>query len=295
MMNLNDLISESEKKYRKKLEMFFTLKWGDTLLWSHDLEHHRRVWYYAKEILEAEAGKTVIETKDSGTEKITRNGKIDIDKLIIACFLHDLGMSEDQGVRHGHISRELGISFLKDRGHDISEFNDLLDALEFHDNKEYKNDKYADNRLLKVLSAADDLDAFGYIGIYRFLEIYLARGIDISVLGNEIRKNAAGRFRNFETGYRHFYTFYNKHKKRYLILDKFFLDQRLNASIIADGRNMNDVSGEIIRLVSEMSCTRWNIDEIKFKCFQNEDCDLPVYSFLRGLQSELSGFLMTIN
>jgi hypothetical protein len=27
-------------------------------------------------------------------------------------------------------------------------------------NKEYKNDKYADNRLLKVLSAADDLDAF---------------------------------------------------------------------------------------------------------------------------------------
>jgi HD superfamily phosphodiesterase len=111
MMNLNDLFQNQRKNTGKSLRCFFTLKWGDTLLWSHDLEHHRRVWYYAKEILEAEAGKTVIETKDSGTEKITRNGKIDIDKLIIACFLHDLGMSEDQGVRHGHISRELGISF----------------------------------------------------------------------------------------------------------------------------------------------------------------------------------------
>ena len=29
-----------------------------------------------------------------------------------------------------------------------------------------------------ILSVADDLDAFGFTGIYRYLEIYLTRGIN---------------------------------------------------------------------------------------------------------------------
>jgi hypothetical protein len=32
--------------------------------------------------------------------------------------------------------------------------------------------------MLTILSVADDLDAFGYIGIYRYIEIYLERGIN---------------------------------------------------------------------------------------------------------------------
>ena len=34
------------------------------------------------------------------------------------------------------------------------------------------------NDLLTVLSVADDLDAFGFTGIYRYSEIYLTRGIN---------------------------------------------------------------------------------------------------------------------
>ena len=37
--------------------------------------------------------------------------------------------------------------------------------------------------LLTILSVADDLDAFGFIGIYRYSEIYLTRGIDPEKIG----------------------------------------------------------------------------------------------------------------
>ena len=39
------------------------------------------------------------------------------------------------------------------------------------------------NDLLTILSVSDDLDAFGYIGIYRYTEIYLTRGIDPEKIG----------------------------------------------------------------------------------------------------------------
>jgi hypothetical protein len=50
-MDLSDLINRSEKKILKTLELFFEAKWDETKLWSHDLDHHRRVWNYAKELL----------------------------------------------------------------------------------------------------------------------------------------------------------------------------------------------------------------------------------------------------
>ena len=42
-----------------------------------------------------------------------------------------------------------------------------------------------------MLSVADDLDAFGFTGIYRYSEIYLMRGINPNQLGHLIIENAA--------------------------------------------------------------------------------------------------------
>lgn len=289
-MNLNNLISGSESKYSKKLELFFTRIWGDTMLWSHDLDHHRRVWHYAKELLEAEARTPGNGNKFVETNKYAGTGPTCTDKLIMACFLHDLGMSAEKGVRHGHISREFGMIFLDEERLGSSGFIDLLDALEYHDNKEYKNSLSENNQLLKILSVADDLDAFGHIGIFRFLEIYLARKIDASVIGAEIRNNAAVRFRYFETSYHQCHELFEKHYKRYMILDDFFAVHSWQKGKGAVENSGEIYSGEIMGLVSEISKIRWTPEDIRSGKYPFTVYNSPVNSFLRGLESELIEF-----
>ncbi|NMC38485.1 MAG: HD domain-containing protein [Bacteroidales bacterium] len=289
-MNLNNLISGSEKRYRKKLENFFTLKWGDTFLWSHGLDHHKRVWHYAKELLAASASVVAGRNKFSETNVSDEPGNIDTDKLIMACYLHDLGMAADKGTRHGYLSREFGRIFLDEERLKIHEFTDLLDALEFHDNKEYKNDPSTGNELLKILSVADDLDAFGYIGIYRFLEIYLARRIDASVIGSEILKNAAGRFRYFEINYRHYDELYKKHKKRYMILDDFFSCHARQNGKGANENALENNSGGITEFFSKINNIRCTPEDIRSQKYPFAGFNASLNSYLRGLESELTEF-----
>jgi len=209
-MNLTRSIELAEKKYRDFLEDFFNEKWGKTTLCSHGIEHHRRVWQYAKELL------NYISSDLKNADKLFPG------KLLIACYLHDLGMSVDPEVRHGIHSRELCRLFLLNNNLGASDFGDVLDAVEHHDDKEYKTQGHSGNEILKILSVADDLDAFGYIGIYRYLEIYIARGIRPEIIGHEIMKNALKRFQNFELHFGAWPELISKYRKKYLILDSFF-------------------------------------------------------------------------
>ena len=131
-------------------------------------------------------------------------------------------MSVVPDVRHGIHSREICRLFLQKINLEESECGDLLDAVEYHDNKEYSTNNSVRNEILRILSAADDLDAFGYIGIYRYIEIYLARGIRPELIGFEIKRNALGRFRNFELNFGAYPKLISKYRKKYLILDNFF-------------------------------------------------------------------------
>jgi HD superfamily phosphodiesterase len=209
MLSLPDVISKAEKKYLNVTEEFFTEIWGDTRLWSHDLSHHRRVWEYAKEILSF--------SSDILEDNLTAFST----KLLISCYFHDIGMSADPGSNHGNLSRKLCEKFLHLNHIDVSDSRDLLQAIEDHDNKDYAWKKKNDN-LLTILSAADDLDAFGFVGICRYSEIYLIRGSDPSVIGYLIRENGARRFENFQSLYGMYGNLYKKHKRRYLVLDDFF-------------------------------------------------------------------------
>jgi HD superfamily phosphodiesterase len=164
------------------------------------------VWNYAKELLQA-----YTDLKD----------RLFIDKLLITCYLHDLGMSIDPGSKHGLNSKKLCEEFLTEKRMNLSDYPDILEAIENHDNKEYI-DLPSSNKLLLLLSVADDLDAFGYTGIYRYLEIYLARGVPPDKIGRMIRENAARRFRNFESIFGRFPRLIEKHRRRYFILDDFF-------------------------------------------------------------------------
>ncbi|MCX6330541.1 MAG: HD domain-containing protein [Bacteroidia bacterium] len=208
-MNLSELLIIIEEKYLRLLEDYFNDTWGDTKLWSHDLSHHRRVWNYAKEILLYTDDQDVMEQKGF------------CDKLIIACYLHDLGMAVDTGLNHGHLGRELCQKFIQQNNYDISDFQDVLFAIENHDDKNYTLQDN-NNKLLLILNAADDLDAIGYTGILRYADIYLKRGTTLEDIGKMVLENAGKRFENFETTFHKYPALIEKHRKRYLVISEFY-------------------------------------------------------------------------
>ncbi len=204
-MIINDLIIQAEEVLISSIEAFFTSKWGATKLWSHDLSHHRRVWNYAKELLQYS------EEAD----------QLFIEKLLIACYLHDIGMSIDAGEKHGSRSRIICELFLEETNISPADCADILEAVENHDNKNY-SDSAVKNKLLTLVSAADDLDAFGHIGILRYADIYLRRGAQVKDLGRLVLVNSAGRFRNFESFFSNYPELVGKHRQRYMVLKEFY-------------------------------------------------------------------------
>jgi len=208
-MNIDINIHLAGQKLIPSLEGYFKSVFDDKKLPSHGIDHHKRVWKYARELLHF----------INQEEEITDSRFI--EKLIIACYLHDIGMAVDKGDRHGRHSRLLCEKFFLENNMRLPDYQDVLEAIENHDNKEY-SDSRSPNKLLLLLSVADDLDAFGYIGIYRYIEIYLARGVQPDKIGPMIRENAARRFKNLESAFGRFPGLIEKHRIRYLVLESFF-------------------------------------------------------------------------
>lgn len=208
-MDLIDSIKSAELTYKQNLEDFFNSVYIERSLPSHGIDHHRRVWGYSKEILNLFPF-----VRAANIPKLTGD-------LILACYMHDIGMSIDPGVKHGKHSRNLCVRFLQ--GHNLSpaKFEDVLEAIENHDNKDYAR-KDTVNDLLAILSVSDDLDAFGYIGIYRYSEIYLTRGSEYEKIGHLIMVNAEKRFQNFIETFGTGNKVFEKHSARYKIIDRFF-------------------------------------------------------------------------
>jgi hypothetical protein len=215
-MNLTDTSESAELKFKQILVDFFISVYDEKSLTSHGIEHHRRVWNYAKELTE------LTEVPD------LKHDIINPRNLIIACYLHDIGMSVDPGLRHGHHSRDMCIRFLEMNHLEKSDFQDVLLAIEKHDNKEYKTSSGIID-LLTILSVADDLDAFGLTGVYRYSEIYLRRGIRPEEIGYKIMKNADGRFENFKNIFGFSEKLLQKHRMRYKTLINFFTEYNKQA------------------------------------------------------------------
>ena len=214
-MDLSDKINSAEGLDKNRLESYFISIFPADHLFSHGLDHHRRVWKYAKELL-----------------SYIDNPEIDqlfIQKLLIACYLHDTGMAIDTGEKHGRHSRIICEKFLEENNIQKSDFQDVLMATEQHDNKDYSAQQN-DDPLLKILSAADDLDAFGYIGIFRYTEIYMLRGTKPADLGYVILSNASNRIRYFNSKFAMYPDLTGKHQKKFQILYEFFRHYNRNCS-----------------------------------------------------------------
>lgn len=273
-MNLTVTIESAELRFKQIVEDFFISIYDDKSLSSHGIDHHRRVWSYAKELLPLVVG----QQPDSISQIPS--------KLIIACYLHDIGMSVDPGIRHGHHSRDLCIQFLTNNHLPENEYQDVLEAIENHDKKNYTGNTSV-NDLLAILSVADDLDAFGFTGIFRYSEIYLTRGINPEEIEHLIKDNAGKRFDNFVKIFGGSDELVQKHKKRFDILDNFF--NEYNNQVISykfGGQHPAGYCGVIevlLNLISNKKVLKefWNESEK----YSN---DPVIRWFFEGLAAELS-------
>lgn len=184
------------------------------ILPSHDQTHHHRVWNICRELLTA-----------IGNTRPTLDPTL-VEGTLVAAYFHDLGMARSTREDHGFLGRGLCEDYFKDQVRLPARFPEILEAIELHDIKEKK--VYAGIRpgmppgILDLLSIADDLEAFGTIGIYRYAEIYLKRGTGLRDLGIRILGNASRRFRFFLEGCGQFPGLVSKYQWQYGELVSFF-------------------------------------------------------------------------
>jgi HD superfamily phosphodiesterase len=160
---------------------------------SHDHTHHLRVWNLSKTLLR--------EIASLNTETSYQL----VEGVLIAAFFHDLGMAYSTCEDHGKMGSDLCLKWFRDTHRvEPERFEEILRAIELHDRKEvqlYRSfNRETPPEILGILSVADDLEAMGIIGIYRYTEIYLERGVPLETLGTRILENAKNRFDNLIGG-----------------------------------------------------------------------------------------------
>jgi len=186
---LNIWIGQAESTWLETLYANARELYQNSPLPSHDHSHHLRVWNLCKILLR---------------EISTFNSRIDyslVEGVLIAALFHDLGMAFSSREDHGLAGSELCLYWFRERGRKTPQrFEEVLRAIELHDRKDkqiYSSfDRESTPEILGVLSVADDLEAMGTIGIYRYAEIYLQRGVPLETLGSRIFENAFNRFEN---------------------------------------------------------------------------------------------------
>jgi hypothetical protein len=272
-MKIPESFISAEIRYQRKLEIFFRSVYDDSRLISHGLAHHMRVWENAKEILSLD------------NLRYLANDNSFVEKLIMACFIHDTGMSVDPGIIHGIHSSAIFKRFLAENNLNFTDYQDVIQAVEDHDKKQYYP-SYRINDLTDILSVADDLDAFGFNGIFRYAEIYLERNTSFEKLGHMVLENAAGRFGNFNRRFWTDITFYKKHEKNYKILRRFFTGYNSQLSGYAFNKTYSGYCG-IIEMISEGLLKLYSPGDI----FQNnkEIINDPIIKwYISGLEGEVS-------
>ena len=100
--------------------------------------------------------------------------KIDDHKLLaLAIILHDVGVFHTQDKCHGPVSAEKIRPHLSDLRLTSAQQDKLCSIIRAHDEK-LPSDNSTEAKALRTL---DSIDAFGVMGVYRFLEIYTRRGL----------------------------------------------------------------------------------------------------------------------
>ncbi len=220
---IKHIIDRVEENWREPLITHTRNLFSDTFLPSHDLNHHLRTWDIAKYLL-----------KELGTYNNQLTAEF-VEGAMIAIFFHDVGMTKTRSSRHGNRSRELYEEWIAAGNHPKpARHLAITRAIELHDRKEevffVEFPLYEEPDLLTLVNVADDLDALGIVGIYRYAEIYLHRHVSIPTLGIRVLENVSLRFNTFskvtalfpamknacQPGYREIITFYDRYNQQVL-------------------------------------------------------------------------------
>ena len=216
---LQTRIRDAENRWLVKLRDSCRQIFSGVFLPSHDEIHHSRVWFHARSLLELiQKGGSQL---DDGIP----------EELILSVFFHDTGLSRAPGERHGKESLNLFDEYRK-KNRDLfghlanTSIQRIRHAIEQHDDKTLTSDPVTPDfspDLLTILSSADDLDAFGLMGIYRYAEIYMLRGIKPVELPAKVCTNVRNRFENLEKKFASFPGFLADQRPRYLQVYEFYL------------------------------------------------------------------------
>ena len=196
-----------ETRWLQRLYECVKGQFSQTWLPSHDHTHHMRVWSHAKNLI-----KVLHKKEYSFVEK-------KLEQLIIAVFFHDTGLTRTHDASHGKESARICNQFLAGQSSlSADHIDEILDAVEKHDDKSYGNlpvaAKNKPDDILTMLTVCDDLDAFGALGVFRYLEIYLHRGIPLQQIPAKTIENLRKRFQYLVQQYGEMKEFMQEQEKR---------------------------------------------------------------------------------
>ena len=204
-MNTSHYILLAEKEIMGPAITRLRTLFANTHLCGHNMDHHLRVWSNAKRITEALAHR--------GEEFTLR----EIKELMLATLFHDTGMINDTSEFHGYAGAELFLAFNEFSSFDIDRKKVAL-AIEKHDDKSYLQRDIVRRSLLTILSAADDMDAFGITGFLRYWEIYSLRKNNYHGIASDIMKNSFARINFFRETWNNLDEILSETERRYNIL-----------------------------------------------------------------------------
>ncbi len=218
-------------------------EFSHTWLPSHDHTHHRRVWLFAKELVRAlcTEGCHFSESK--------------LEQLIIAVFFHDTGLTQTLDASHGRESREICRKFLNGfSAFSTDSAETILAAVEKHDDKTYAESfppgKELPDDILTMLAVCDDLDAFGATGVFRYLEIYVQRGVPLRMMPEKVLENLEKRFHFLVQNFNMLGNFIQVHKKRYHYTADFY--RKMGLQFASDpGRTVDTGPVKVVGLLTE--------------------------------------------
>ena len=210
---LEQYIYKAETKWLSRLYEFIKLSFAQCRLPSHNETHCLRSWVFAKKLFYA---------MDLLNIPIPYS---DIENTLIAIFFHDLGMIKNIRPEHGLVSKNRCEEYfhknskLKPKG-----LNDILNAIEIHDDKSYNSlqNEISPTSVKSILPVADDLDAFGYTGIFRYWEIYTLRKINENEIPEKVLANLEARYSCFASRFSFLDSILSEQQKRYIIIKDFY-------------------------------------------------------------------------
>ena len=222
---LHNYLAHIELNYLSPLLSYLSCLFEQRPMPSHNEQHHLRVWEHCKTLLVAlhEAGHNIAPQHALNA--------------LIACMFHDTGLLIDIGEAHGQHSAKLCSDYLDASlitiKIDAPNRAAILTAIANHDNKQLREQPPAMDDLSLLVATADDLDAAGLYGAYRYIEIYHHRGLKPDEIARRAAQNVADRQANWQRAYAPLHALVAHHNARFEATASLFAQHTQHPEVIA--------------------------------------------------------------